>query len=156
MLSNSVWTEPKKEEPSRTSFILEGRERHDFPLLAPSSSSPPPLPYPLVLVSVAYRTCSQGVVVCMSEHQCIFFTRGRRPTGHGAIPVVVVVGVVVVGGGLLPKIEKRGVPLHSKIIVGDEPPCIFAPPCCIRRVTPHSEIIVGTEPPFIFWNHPVE
>ncbi len=25
-----------------------------------------------------------------------------------------------------------------------------------RRVPPHSEIIVGDEPPFIFWNHPVE
>ncbi len=148
MLSNSVWTEPKKEEPSRTSFILEGRERHDFPLLAP-------LPYPLVLVSVAYRTCSQGVVVCMSEHQCIFFTCGRRPTGHGAIPVVVVVGVVVGGGDFFLR-YKKGVPLHSKIIVGDEPPCIFAPPCCRRGVTPHSEIIEGTEPPFIFWNHPVE
>ena len=30
-------------------------------------------------------------------HVFTIFTCGRRPTGHGAIPVVVVVGVVVVG-----------------------------------------------------------
>ena len=55
------------------------------------------------------------------------------------IPVVVVVGfvvvvVVVVGGGetffyFESPCCKRGVTPHSEIIVGDEPPCIFEPPC---------------------------
>ncbi len=58
------------------------------------------------------------------------FTCGRRPTGHGVIPVVVVVVVVVVVGG--------------------ETFFYFESPCCKRGVTPHSEIIVGDEPPCIF------
>ncbi len=55
---------------------------------------------------------------------CPLFTCGRRLTGHRAIPVVV---VFVGGEKLFSKIEKRGVPLHSEIIVGNEPPFLHHP-----------------------------
>ncbi len=56
-----------------------------------------------------------------------------RLSGHRVIAVVVAV-VVVVGGGTFINLRRKttlleGVTPHSEIIVGDEPPCIFEPPC---------------------------
>ncbi len=83
------------------------------------------------------------------------FTCVRRPTGHGAIPVVVV--VVVVRGGNFSKmnhfiflnhpVARGGGTPHSEIIVEDEPTCILIKE--LERGVPlhfeHFEIILCKE-----------
>ena len=59
------------------------------------------------LVSFFLRKDAESVHASYFLKDFFVFTCGRRPTGHGEIPVVVVV-VVVVGGNNFPKKGRGG------------------------------------------------